>query len=156
MKTHTRFITKLKPKDKKLLNDLVKNSSTLSIRSRAQAILLSAQGKNVAELAGIFNKTTRTIYSWLDRWENNGIDGLEDKERSGAPSQLTDSEKKIVVRILKKHPHSPKLVLADVSKRLGKEISEWILRQIAIAEGMSWKRMRKSLKKTEQESVSVC
>lgn len=147
MKTHTRFIANLKLKDKKLLNNLVKNSTSLSTRDRAKAILLSAQRKNVKELAGIFNKTTRTIYSWIDRWENNGINGLEDKDRSGAPSQLTDSEKEIVVKILKKHPHSPKLVLAEVSKRLGKEISEWILRHIAIAAGMSWKRMRKSLKK---------
>ena len=68
MKTHTRFIEKLKSKDKKRLNDLVKNSTSSSTRDRAKVILLSAQRKNVAELAGIFNKTTRTIYTWLDRF----------------------------------------------------------------------------------------
>jgi len=146
MKTHTRFIVKLKSKDKKSLNDLVKHSESSRVRNRAKAVLLSAQGRNVTELTEIFQVSHNTIYTWFERWENDKIEGLADKPRSGAPSQLSDSEKEVVLELLKKHPHSPKLVLAEVSSRLGKTISGWVLRQIAIAAGMSWKRMRKSLK----------
>ena len=151
MKTHTRFIAKLRTKDKKALNDLVKHSGSFHVRNRAKAILLSAQGKNVTELTEFFQVSHNTVYSWFDRWENDKIEGLADKPRSGAPSQLSDSEEEIVLELLKKHPHSPKLVLAEVSSRLGKTISEWILRQIAIAAGMSWKRMRKSLKSKQNK-----
>lgn len=137
--------------DKKTLNDLVKHSESFRVRTRAQAILLSAQGKNITELTEIFQVSHNTVYAWFDRWENDGIEGIADKPRIGAPSQLSDSEKKIVLKLLEKHPHSPKLVLAEVSSRLGKTISEWILRQIAIAAGMSWKRMRKSLKSKQNK-----
>jgi len=119
MKTHTRFIAKLKPKDKQALNDLVKHSESSRARNRAKAILLSAQGRNVTELTEIFEVSHNTIYTWFDRWENERIEGIADKPRSGAPSQLSDSEKEIVLELLKKHPHSPKLVLAEVSSRLG-------------------------------------
>ena len=151
MKTHTRFIAKLRSKDKKTLNDLIKHSESFRVRNRAKAILLSAQGKNVTELTEFFQVSHNTIYTWFDRWENDRIEGIADKPRSGAPSQLSDSEKEIVLELLKKHPHSPKLVLAEVSSRLGKTISEWVLRQIAIAAGMSWKRMRKSLKSKQNK-----
>jgi len=148
MKTHTRFITKINLKDKKILNDVVKNSRSFRTRNRAKAILLSEQGKNVTELTDFFQVSHNTIYSWLDRWENEGFDGLKDEKRCGAPSKLTDSEKIAVVEMLKKHPHSPGLVLADISNRFEKDISGKTLRRIASSAGMSWKRMRKSLKKT--------
>ncbi len=156
MKTGKRFIAKLKKRDKNNLNDLIKNGESLGIRNRAHAIILSAQGKSITELADILHVHSQTISAWLDRWENGGIAGIADKPRCGAPPKLTDSEKKIVVKILKEHPHSPKLVLAEISRRFGITISGKTLRRIAKAEGMSWKRMRKSLKKKEQESVSVC
>jgi len=146
MKPHTRFIAKLKPKEKKTLNNLVKNGDSSNIRHRAHAILLSAQGKNITELATIFQVHYQTISAWLDRFENEGIDGLADSPRCGAPSILTDSEKIVVVELLKEHPHSPKLVLAEISNRFGKTISGKTLRRIANSAGMSWKRMRKSLK----------
>ena len=151
MKTHTRFIAKLKAKDKKQLKDLVDHSESSRVRNRAKAILLSAQEKHATDITEFFQVSHNTIYAWFDRWKNDRFEGIADQPRSGAPSQLSDSEKEIVLELLKKHPHSPKLVLAEVSSRLGKTISEWILRQIAIAAGMSWKRMRKSLKSKQNK-----
>ncbi len=156
MKTHTRFIQPLNENDKKAPNELVKNSESFHVRSRAKTLLLSVQGKNVKELAEIFQVSHNTIYSWLDRWENDGIEGLADKPRCGAPSKLTDSEKEIVLELLKEHPHSPKLVLSEISNQLGKTISGKTLRRMANTAGMRWKRMRKSLKKTGRESISIC
>jgi transposase len=151
MKTHTRFIAKLKKKEKNALNNFVNNSSSSRIRNRAHAVLLSSEGKNTTELTEIFGVHYQTISAWLDRWDNEGIQGMTDKSRSGAPSRLTDSEKKIVLKLLVKHPHSPKLVLTEVTRKLGKTISQWILRQIAKSANMSWKRMRKSLKSKQDK-----
>ena len=109
MKTHTRFIAKLRSKDKKTLNDLVKHSESFRVRNRAKAILLSAQGINVTELTEFFQVSHNTVYAWFGRWENDRFEGIADQPRSGAPSQLSDSEKEIVLELLKKHPHSPKL-----------------------------------------------
>jgi len=68
MKTSTRFIGKLKVKDKQALNEFVKHSESHSVRSRSKAILLSSQGRTVAELAHDFQVSHNTIYAWLDRW----------------------------------------------------------------------------------------
>ncbi len=139
MKTHTRFIAKQKNKEKKALNNLVINSPSSSIRNRAHTILLSAQGKNITELEEIFQVHQQTITAWLNRWDDGGVEGIADKPRTGAPAILSDSEKETVVNLLKEHPHSPKLVLVEITNKLGKTISGKTLRRIAIAAGLRWK-----------------
>jgi hypothetical protein len=76
---------------------------------------------------------------------------LADGARSGAPPKLTKSEKRKVLKLIKKYPHSPKQVLNEIPRVIGKTISQTTLRRIARASGLRWKRMRKSLKSKRDE-----
>jgi transposase len=127
------------------------HGETPRIRHRAHAILLSDSGKSVNEIAEIFETTRVTVCSWLARWEESGPEGLADGARSGAPPKLTKSEKKKVLKLIKKYPHSPKQVLNEIPRVIGKTISQTTLRRIAGAAGLRWKRMRKSLKSKRDE-----
>jgi transposase len=142
----SRYVESLTEEDREVLRHLQDHGETPRIRRRAHAILLSDSGKSVSELAEIFGVRRNTVSSWLERWEAEGLQGLGDASRSGAPSILTKSEIKKVVKLIKKHPHAPRQVLGEISKRIGKTISRSTLRRIARRFGLRWKRTRRSLK----------
>lgn len=147
----SRYVQPLAEKDREVLSYLRDHGETPRIRRRAHAILLSDSGKSVSELAEIFGVRRNTVSSWLDRWEAEGLQGLGDAPRSGAPSKLTKAEIKKVVKLIKKHPHAPRQVLGEISKRIGKTISRSTLRRIARRFGLRWKRTRRSLKSKRDE-----
>lgn len=140
-----RFIKNLTPVQVKNLKRLRDAGGSSRARHRAHSILLSYQGKSIGELVSIFEVNRTTIGLWLDRWESSGLAGLEDRGGQGAPSKLTDAERSQVIEILGESPHNPSLVLAQVEKKIGKQISSSTLKRIAKKAGLVWKRARKSL-----------
>jgi transposase len=50
-------------------------------------ILLSAQGHSVAEIADLTFFGEDTVLYWIDRYEAENLNGLEDRPRSGRPSK---------------------------------------------------------------------
>jgi transposase len=149
--TPSRYVEPLVEEDREVLSYLRDHGETPRIRRRALAVLLSDSGKSVNELADIFEVRRNTISSWLDCWESEGLQGLADAPRSGAPPKLTKSEIKKVVKLIKEHPHSPRQVLGEISKTIGKTISRSTLRRIARRFGLRWKRTRRSLKSKRDE-----
>jgi transposase len=147
----TRFVGVLTDEEREVLEHLRDHGETPRIRRRAHAILLSASGKAVDEIADIFSATRITVYAWLDRWESEGLLGLSDKPRSGAPPRLTDDEREQVLKWIKEHPNSPKTVLEKIKTELGKVVAARTLRRLARAAGLRWKRMRRSLKSRRDE-----
>ncbi len=52
---------------------------------RAQMVLLSGRGYSVPEVARIHSCGMDVVRTWLHRYEQQGVEGLEDKPRSGRP-----------------------------------------------------------------------
>ncbi len=72
---------------------------------RARIVLGSAQGMSSYELAEELCLSRPTIQRWLDRYEANGLQGLEDRSRSGRPCTVTpDVEAEVVEKTLKEDP----------------------------------------------------
>src|SRR5262245_54009906 len=55
------------------------------VSQRSRAILLSAQGSTVPEIAAIFGVTRETIRAWIHRFNAEGASGLYDISRRGHP-----------------------------------------------------------------------
>ncbi len=72
---------------------LYANGVNHRIRMRAHSILLSAKGYTIEIIADIFQAARDTVSSWIDRWEQSGVNGLSDLPRSGRPPLLTDEER---------------------------------------------------------------
>lgn len=70
-----RFI-KLTETERITLENGYQNHSRHNFRQRCQALLLSDNGLSCKEIAHFFNTRTRTIYTWMNRWESMGIVGL--------------------------------------------------------------------------------
>ena len=49
--------------------------------------------KSIKEAAELEDISISTAYEWLNRWNENGIDGLRTKSRSGRPGSLSEEDK---------------------------------------------------------------
>jgi transposase len=98
-----RYIKNLSDEAMKSLEEIVKNDSRYRSRHRAQAILLSNQGKSVNELIDIFGYSQRTIYRWFDRFSHNNVSSLHDLGGRGRkPFFSIEKDEEIVKEIIKK------------------------------------------------------
>ena len=151
MKVATKFVSPLSEEQRQLLERLSQNDPSKRVRLRAQGILLSADQSTIDDIAQIHHVNRDTVSSWIDRWEQLGIEGLKDKPRSGGPHKLSDEEKQVVKELLQSHPNYPKKILPLLREKTGKTISYSTLRRLSIELGVhdrflrpNWEEMRDS------------
>lgn len=87
-------------------------------RQRAQAVLLSARGYTLEQLADLFEANRDTISGWLDAWQAQGLAGLQDAPKPGRPPKI-DAVIKIYLHEMLENP-SPNmkaLVLDELKKK---------------------------------------
>jgi transposase len=142
----TRFV-KLEDADRVWLEEQWKHHPKHAVRSRAHAILLSAQRYSIVEISHILGVSYETVEQWFDRWDEDRRDGLTDAPRSGRPPKLNEQERHILREVAEQHPQEPAVMLSELTKRTEKTISRVTLRRMLRTIGLRWKRLRRSLKK---------
>lgn len=148
-----KYAKPLSLEEKLTLRELMRNGKTPGKRMRAHAILLSAEGKSINEIATIYPVHRVSVASWISDWEQSGIVGLLDKERSGRPHKLTEEEQARVKQLLQENPRSLKKIKKLLKDECGKDISIDTLKRIAKSGQLLWKRMRKSVKHKRNEEA---
>jgi transposase len=128
------------------LQEMPKNHPTHSVRMRAHAILMSDEGYQVQEIAGVYNVCRQSVSTWIRAWNRAGLLGLRDKPRSGRPRTLSPAEEVEVMEWIEEEPRNIKQVLARIKDKFGIPISKDTLRRLCKKAGLVWKRVRKSLK----------
>ncbi len=78
-----RYVRSLSKAEEKALRELYRQTENADVRTRCQMILLSAQDYLVSEIADLTLFNEDSVLYWLDRYESNGLQGLEDRPRSG-------------------------------------------------------------------------
>ncbi len=125
------------------LRRIHKQSKKHYVRDRAHCILLSYQRTTVTELARIFSKTERTIYTWLNLWKACHFVGLYDRKGRGRKPKLDDDQQHQVKEWVKEHPKNLKKVVALVREEYGICVSQRTIKRILRNLGFSWRRIRK-------------
>jgi transposase len=82
-----RYVHALTPEEQQALQRLYRQTDEADTRSRCQMILLSAAGHSTAQIAILTFFDQDSVLFWLDRYEAEGLDGLEDRPRAGRPSK---------------------------------------------------------------------
>src|SRR3989304_9406977 len=72
------------------------------VAERSWYILLSNKGKSVPEICETFNRHPNCVRIWIKRYQAQGIDGLQDQQRSGRPQKVNEQTKKKINKSLKK------------------------------------------------------
>jgi len=146
-----RYISPLTETQRDELEALRKGQSKAKVNSRAHAILLSSEGFTIEELVEIFKVERDTISRWLNNWEQCSLEGLHDKVRSGRIPILNEDEQNVLKKLIKENPRSSKVVAQKLFNQTGKKLSHWSVKRLAKDFGLSWKRVRKSLKSKRDE-----
>lgn len=101
-------------------------SSYLSIKGREhrrrRAAKLFQKGYSQAEVARHFGVSRESARNWYDTWKEAGTKGLASKPKTGRPSKLTESKKKMVKQALLAGPRS-----------FGYHTDIWTLERVATA-----------------------
>jgi len=71
---------------------------------RASIVIQGIEGKRVKDIATDLKLTPLTVRTWRDRFIANGVDGLADLPRSGAPAIYDENFKRLVLEKLNTPP----------------------------------------------------
>lgn len=74
------------------------------VAKRLQAVVLNSRGRTSGELAEILQAPRSKVSEWLARYEEHGVEGLLEGQRSGRPGQLTREQRKQLGDILDSGP----------------------------------------------------
>lgn len=71
---------------------------------RATIVRLASEGKTVPQIAAAVSIDEKTVRKWLKRFAEQGLAGLADAPRSGAPSRYTPEVKAEIVATALRRP----------------------------------------------------
>jgi transposase len=118
---HPVRIAHLAPADLGELDELYRTTRDARLRSRAQMVLLAAEQRLTApEIAVIVRASEDTVRRWLKRYRSEGIAGLHDVPRPGAPRKVTAAYVEQLLAVVRRRPRS-----------MGLPFSLWTLRRLA-------------------------
>jgi transposase len=119
MRTPTQ-IRQIGPKEMAELETLYRQTKDVRIRERVQIILLAAEGMIAPEIAKIVRRNDQTVRTWIVRFNAEGIAGLYDAPRSGAPPRVTPEYRERLLVVVRQRPRA-----------LERPYSMWTLQRLA-------------------------
>ena len=120
---------KLNEAEKMTLQEGRKSGKAEAFRQRCHCLLLSSEGYQVKELAGIFRVSEISIYGWLKRWEKAGIVGLRDKSGRGRKPILSAKDLRQIKACVQENAQRLKVARQKLKEELGREFSEKTLKR---------------------------
>ncbi len=140
-----RFIKDLTIDTIKLLNRIYKQSSYYQVKQRAHCILLSYEGKTISELMEIFQVTRRTIYNWMNDWEEYRLVGLYNRPGRGRKPIFNELQELQIKEWVKQSPKDLKKVLAQIEELWEIRVSKDTVKRILKNFEMTWRRFKRGL-----------
>ena len=111
----------ISPEEHKELETLYRQTKDVRIRERTQMILLAAEERLTARKIGaIVRRNDQTVRTWIRRFNAEGIAGLYDAPRPGAPAQVTPAYRDRLLEVVRQRPRS-----------LDRPYSLWTLQRLA-------------------------
>lgn len=115
---------------KQELENTYKNGKTHALRRRCQMMLLKHQGKKSSEVAQILGGCEVVINTWMQRYQEEGIKGLNTKPGRGRKAILDPKQDlEIVKSSVQKNRQRISVAKAELETALGKELSVMTLQR---------------------------
>src|SRR3972149_7780454 len=105
------------------LQDEIRRNPESRYNHRLHGLLLIAQGRSGLEVAQLLGDAPRTVQYWVRRFEQKGLAGLWEADRSGRPRRLSAPQLQAVEAALRQAP-----ARLGLSSNLwdGNTLSAWI------------------------------
>jgi transposase len=98
-----KFVSALLDAQRASLEQVYRHGSAHRLRQRAQAVLLSAKGFTLEQLAAMCEVHPETVSGWLNNWQEHGLDGLADAPKPGRRRKIDAALEADLIELLE-HP----------------------------------------------------
>lgn len=105
------------------LQDEIRRTDESRYNHRLHALLLVAQGMSYREVAKLLGDSPRSVQYWVFHFEQQGLQGIVEGERSGRPMRLTELQKEEINKLLRGTPEEAGM---EGGKWNGKLLSAYI------------------------------
>ena len=139
--------------DRQVLPHLVQRDPNWRVRQRAQSVLLHAAGLTCQQVADQQALSMQTVSATRRRWLAQGLAGLPDRTRSGAPAKLTAAETQRLFTWAGEEPLTLTALKVRHEAAGGTRVHVNTLTGVLKRAGFVWKRTRHSLKKTRRREI---
>jgi transposase len=86
------------------LQDEIRRSQEARYDHRLHGVLLVAQGMNCSQVAELLGDSPRAVAYWVEKFEKQGLAGLQEGTRSGRPAKLDADQWADLQRVLRGTP----------------------------------------------------
>jgi len=157
-----RILRSLTDSEQQAIQELHRHDPRHRVRCRANAIRLGSLGYAVREIATVLGVGFQTVHSWFDAFEAQGVTGLFDKPKSGAPPKAGPDYRQHLRDALAVNPKdlgypfttwSVTRLRAHMAKQTGVLLGEDRVRQLIKAENYTFKRPKHTLKGKRDEAA---
>jgi transposase len=124
-----KFVKTLSDEVQQELHKIYQQHTGFRNRQRAHAILLSLRGYTLNQIQDILQADRDSISVWIDRFNADGIAGLDDLPRSGRPLIYTSEEIAFFKAELDKEPCQIKQAQAKLQQQTAKTSSKDTLKR---------------------------
>jgi transposase len=144
----------LEDSERECLRAILKKGADWRERARAETILLLATGHSVQSVAEVQGLCREAVRIRRRKWLKSGLASLPDRPRSGAPSKLTDEQRRRLGTWVESEALSSRELLTRLEREYRVVIGRTTLRMEGKRLGYVWKRTRYRLKKNGTRSGS--
>jgi transposase len=131
---------------------------------RAQMILLSAREFTAPEIADIQSTSDVSVYKWLDRFDDEGPQGLYDRPRSGRPPKVDEETEQVIEETMSEPPTEEgynftcwtvPLLTEHLQQTLHKAFCAETIRNALHALGFRWRRPRWAVMREDPQEAEL-
>lgn len=144
-----KFIIGLSLEDRNILEEIIERGANWRQRQRAQTLVFLDDNLSTADVARRVGIHVRTVNTTRRDWFRHGQKSLLDAARSGAPKKITPEQITSLVLAASTEPLSARQLLSKHLAQGGVPIHLNTLSTALKRAGMTWKRTRHSLKKSD-------
>jgi transposase len=114
-------VRKLSTEEMAELKAFYRQTKDVRLRERVQIILLAAeQAMSAPAIAKVVQRNDQTVRTWMQRFNSEGLAGLSDDPRPGAPPTVTAAYRERLLVVVRQRPRS-----------LEQPYSMWTLQRLA-------------------------
>ena len=98
-------------------------------RTRCKAILLKSQGKSANEIASILDVSIPSVFNWIKRYGDEGINGLKTRTGRGRKPIIDSSDEEIIRKAIEEDRQNVSKVREAWQNATGKKASDATLKR---------------------------
>lgn len=102
-------------------------------RTRCKAILLKSQGKSANEIASILDVSIPSVFNWIKRYGDEGINGLKTRTGRGRKPIIDCSDEEIIRKAIEEDRQSVSKAREAWQNATGKKASDATLKRFLSA-----------------------